>query len=129
MHDFFGQETDLSVYPEMVRGLRGQPSFCAMLRHKLELMIRANGGRGGGGVVGTCRELGVDKGTLSSWLKFSSVPKSRLMWETIDNHYAGACERIASEAATRKRKRHGKTEAPKDPPPAGGMAGSPSLTG
>jgi hypothetical protein len=101
----FSESVDLNEYPKQLLKLRQCRSFRADLRHKLEIIVRAHGGWGLGGVRRAARALQVNRFTLRRWYQWVTVPRSRLLFERIDEAYDSALETLAKRVATKRKAR------------------------
>lgn len=71
-------------------------SFRADLRHKLEIIVRAHGGYGRGGVIRAARALRVSRRTLARWLQWGSAPRTRSKWARVDDLYADSLSALGA---------------------------------
>lgn len=95
---FHGESLDLNEYPSVLRGIKKCRSFRADLTHKLEIILRAYGGRTNEGLWRTCLRLGTSRHSLRRWLKWERMPQGRLMYSRIDNVYEDSLEILAKQA-------------------------------
>ena len=112
-----GEKIDLNEYPSILKNMRLCRSFRSDLRHKLEIIIRAHGGYGLGGMKGAARTLGVHRQTIRGWRNWRSIPASLAVWERIDNIYEDSLRILAAKKARRGRAR----------PPAAGLPAEPRV--
>lgn len=100
------ESIDLNELPNEVLRMKVCRSFRADLRHKLTLIIRANGGYGNGGVYGACRRLGIQRMTMHRWLTWKTCPHERSRYEKIDSAYEEAVQLLTARKmkASSKRK-------------------------
>lgn len=72
-------------------------SFRADLRHKLILIIRANGGYGKLGLDNTAKLLRVHRVTLYRWLNWLQCPRWRNVFERLDSAYEEAVQILTAK--------------------------------
>lgn len=99
------ENIDLVEYPNEVLKMTVCRSFRADLLHKLEIIVRANGGAGEQGVWRAASELGISRSTLGRWRTLRTYPGSRVMFETIDRVYSDSIQLLAQRKLRRKRRR------------------------
>jgi hypothetical protein len=92
----YGESIDLDEFPSVLKGLRKCRSFRADLRHKLEIIVRAHGGYGLGGMRLAARCLGVHRRTFRHWFYYRACPGSCAALESIDNAYEEALRKLAA---------------------------------
>ena len=93
---------DLDEFPSVLRGLRKCRSFRADLRHKLEVIVRAHGGYGSGGMRAAARRIGVHRHTFRRWAQWKAVPGNRAVFGRIDDAYDRALEVLAARKTARR---------------------------
>ena len=93
----FGPRIDLNKYPKVLAELRQCRSFALDLRHKLELIMKACGGRGHGGLRKAGLRITNEPDRAGHWFLGRTVPGDRLTWERIDNVYEDAIEKLAEK--------------------------------
>lgn len=98
-----GESTDLNEFPNEVLKLKICRSFRADLLHKLNLIVRSFGGTGNGGVQRTAQRLRVGRHSLQRWRRWEGSPRTRLVFERIDNAYLEAIEKLATLACKKSR--------------------------
>lgn len=100
-----GQTCDLNEYPHKVLAMKVCRSFRADLRHKLEILLRAHGGYGRGGLYRAAYCLNVRPRTFASWLHWRAMPKTTAMLERLDERYVEALEILAKRQCQKKPRR------------------------
>lgn len=92
---------DLDEFPSVLKGLRKCRSFRADLRHKLEIIVRAHGGYGAGGMRAAAHRLHVHRDTFRRWLQWKAVPGTRSAFGRIDDAYERSLEMLAARRVAR----------------------------
>jgi hypothetical protein len=98
------ESLDLNELPNEVLKMKVCRSFRADLRHKLTLIIRANGGYGSGGVDGACRRLGIKRVAIHRWLNWIAAPEGRNTFERIDSAYEEAVQILVARKMAKTKK-------------------------
>lgn len=101
------ESVDLNELPNEVLKFKVCRSFRADLRHKLVLIIRAQGGYQKAGSEGAAKRLQVHRSTLFRWLRWHTCPQWRHMHERIDSAYEEAVQILVAKkmAGTKKKTR------------------------
>lgn len=93
---------DLDEFPSALKDLRKCRSFRADMRHKLEIIVRAHGGYGSGGMRHAARRLGVHRHTFRRWFQWKAVPATRSVYARIDDAYDRALEVLAARKTAKR---------------------------
>lgn len=98
------ESMDLQEYPSVLKGITKCRSFAADLNHKLQILVKACGGWGNGGVRRACQALRIDRSQFANW-RYGKTSPCRLTLQRIDNRYSEALEILAAQLVAKRRKR------------------------